>query len=51
MDIDMLEMQRSEPFHVLWPSLLPIAPQFVEDILNVPGVPQNDHIDHKPQRA
>src|SRR5947209_18567032 len=51
MHIDMLETQRSKPLHILWPNLLPVVAQFVQRILYVPGVPQNDHVDHKPQRA
>jgi len=51
MNINMLETQRSEPFHVLWQNLLPAVPQFVQCILEIPGVPENDHIHHKPERS
>src|SRR6266487_6366094 len=45
-DIDMLETKRSKPLHILWPNLLPVVAQFVQRILYIPGVPQNDHIYH-----
>jgi hypothetical protein len=51
MDIDVLETQRSNPFHILSSSFLPVIPQFIQNILHIPGVPQNDHIDDQPKRA
>lgn len=51
MDVDMLETERSEAFYILWSSLLPVVPQFIQRILEIPGVPQDDHVDDKPERA
>ncbi|GHO56376.1 hypothetical protein KSB_48510 [Ktedonobacter robiniae] len=50
-DIDMLEAQGGQSFDILWSDLLPIAPQFVECILHVPGIPEHDDIDDQAQRT
>jgi hypothetical protein len=51
MDVDMLETQRSEALYILWSSLLSAIAQVVQRILEIPGVPENDHVDHKAERS
>jgi hypothetical protein len=43
MDIDMLETQRRALLYVLLSSLLSAVAQLVQCILDIPGVPQDDH--------
>ena len=50
-DIDMLKTKRSEPLYILWSIPLPVVAQFIQRILHIPGVPQNDHIDHESERS
>jgi hypothetical protein len=38
-DIDMLKTKRSKPLYILWTNLLSAVAQFVQRILDVPGVP------------
>ena len=44
MHIDMLETQRSYVFHVLRSNLLPAALSFIERILHIPRVLEDNHI-------
>ncbi len=39
MDVNVLETQRSNPFHILSLSFLPVILQFIQNILHIPGVP------------
>jgi len=50
MNIGYAENARSNSFHILWSSLLPVVPQFV-NALEDTSVPQNDHIDDQPKYA
>jgi len=50
-NIDMLKAKRSKPFHILWSNLLPTIAQLVQRILDIPGVPEDDHVDNQTERS